>query len=102
FRRTPRSISSFPTRRSSDLATDPRRDLRQGLWLRARAREGRIRPAGVGPARAEPLARAGARRVDPAPRLARAADRGAPDGAAPPDRKSTRLNSSHGSSSYAV
>src|SRR5207245_4464964 len=69
-----RVVHSFPTRRSSDL------------------------PPRCGVQRPHPPERRGARSRDPLPRRGRPVAGGDRGG----DRKSTRLNSSHGSTSYAV
>src|SRR5207245_9004740 len=77
-----RDLHSFPTRRSSDLGQGRERDDR-------------------GPATERPLTRVSGGQRGRA-RVVRA--RALPNGAPPrlQDRKSTRLNSSHGSISYAV
>src|SRR5207248_9817904 len=88
----PRDPPSFPTRRSSDLRADPRtaggsdQDARR-RGDRGERREGRAPNAIVRD------------RPDPGDRVrARPAARGRDH----PDRKSTRLNSSHRTISYAV
>src|SRR5699024_11575945 len=89
----PPALHSFPTRRSSDLApADPRHPgslLPTSAGSRARAvvRQGNQAPAHVGTTRALTVALRPAHCVHS--RL-------------PEDRKSTRLNSSHVSISYAV
>src|SRR5207248_11130607 len=80
--RAHRDLHSFPTRRSSDLGS------RAGARARARPAPRRRRPD-VRRRRGGHLARAHARRRLVLPR-------------APVDRKSTRLNSSHRTISYAV
>src|SRR5207245_8950098 len=94
-----RDLPSFPTRRSSDLA------------VRVRAREARLPARAIAHRRREHLQRVpvpppGAR-VATGPRALAARPPADPPlparrDAAPQDRKSTRLNSSHGSISYAV
>src|SRR5690606_41611943 len=80
------ALHSSPTRRSSDLGT--RRRARQGPGTRDRVRRA-VRPVeGPPPARGDAGAAGRVRGRPPAPRLT--------------DRKSTRLNSSHVKSSYAV
>src|SRR5699024_12408923 len=77
----PRDLHSFPTRRSSDLASAQARRRDRGLAARAQ------------------VVRLPHHRRTRRPRhRARPADRHPPPG----DRKSTRLNSSHVSISYAV
>src|SRR5690606_40547336 len=89
------ALLSFPTRRSSDLGG-------RGLFGKPPGGEdaARERPGGGGrPGRTE------ARRGDRHRRRGRrdpGGPRGRADGAAAGDRKSTRLNSSHVKSSYAV
>src|SRR5207244_11831790 len=92
----PRSLSSlpsFPTRRSSDLAPD-------------RVRVADSRGDGEPPDGGVPTTRGPARLGDPrGPGPAKRDDRAPARRAAgrhPPDRKSTRLNSSHQIISYAV
>src|SRR5699024_11733838 len=91
----PRHLPSFPTRRSSDLLTTRGQLLawtqrsvsataRGQVWSERRER---------GPGRAVPPG------ADP---RHRGDGGGVPRGGHPPDRKSTRLNSSHVSISYAV
>src|SRR5207245_10922970 len=84
-----RSLPTFPTRRSSDLPRgDHRPDRPQDADQRAQlGREGLH-----GRLRGRELADLGERRLRPAE----------PDRGDRADRKSTRLNSSHGSISYAV
>src|SRR5690348_18299145 len=72
-----RAIHSFPTRRSSDLI-----QVRAGIDVALEAEQSRV-------------ARAGGFRVDQGPH-------GGADTVGAGDRKSTRLNSSHPSISYAV
>src|SRR5207248_11602829 len=86
-----RDLPSFPTRRSSDLAR------RTGRRERARS------PAA--PAARSPPSLARARRTRPRPGSASEFDalwRGLEANEQRADRKSTRLNSSHRTSSYAV
>src|SRR5205085_11980986 len=84
-----RDLHSFPTRRSSDLALQPARED-----LRRRHRQGRGEDA-----RRALAARDRARQPgDPPAR----GDGELPRRALQPDRKSTRLNSSHSQISYAV
>src|SRR5207249_11624645 len=85
------ALHSFPTRRSSDLAVRPRRHR---VDRDAVARPGRA---------ALPVLRTLRRMSAPTPRLSRATRLQGEAGARlPRDRKSTRLNSSHVSISYAV
>src|SRR5690606_41133107 len=90
-----RALPSFPTRRSSDLGVHPGRGGRAGA-LRA----GRAPAAADLPVPAVRVAdRAGRGRAEQLrPLRAAGADPGDPQ----PDRKSTRLNSSHVKISYAV
>src|SRR5205814_10372498 len=88
-------VHSFPTRRSSDLVDGPaRRSLEDGLRqdLAERDDHGHVRAELAKPGR--PLGVAQARGLED--RHARATPSGRPD------RKSTRLNSSHLGTSYAV
>src|SRR5689334_11126825 len=97
-RRPPRS-TPFPTRRSSDLGGG---HGRRGAGHVRRARRGAGRPAHALLPAAPPVHQ-GPAGVDP--RQQRGPGRAAaahPGLAAEPDRKSTRLNSSHSSISYAV
>src|SRR5207248_6848558 len=89
----PRHLHSFPTRRSSDL-------LREGIELRLVRHE----PRAPAPACVPAVTRLDPRR-QPAPRHVLAGailPRGTRPAARHQDRKSTRLNSSHRTISYAV
>src|SRR5699024_12776403 len=97
----PRDLHPFPTRRSSDLAVLSSADRSQV----DRELNGKLEDAGD--RRAGALAKAAGYRLDPASAIRRVRGatkdrrvglRPAPD----TDRKSTRLNSSHVSTSYAV
>src|SRR5207248_10658699 len=96
----PHALPSFPTRRSSDLLDRIGGDARE--WLRAQLR-------GAAPLLAAPDLRPAAQTLEQALELRR--DREAQKqaarlepalAAAQADRKSTRLNSSHRTISYAV
>src|SRR5699024_11861349 len=83
----PPSLHSFPTRRSSDLGPPP---------------DGRGPPGGPCPRWCPRAARPRHRSPPDGPRRSRGSSPSAPRGSPAADRKSTRLNSSHVSISYAV
>src|SRR5207245_10011472 len=98
--RPPPALHSSPTRRSSDLRTEVVSPSRVEL-------EGAAAPLAARDHDLPPRERQQACRVavDVGEQVALHAPGQEPDAAAPPparDRKSTRLNSSHGSISYAV
>src|SRR3712207_9022252 len=70
--------------------------------FRSGAEPGELLPAATGPAMAPGPATAGAPACGPGPRVRARADEATAPRAAPGDRKSTRLNSSHANISYAV
>src|SRR5205814_2901247 len=92
----PRDLHSFPTRRSSDLASSRLTPLRFAVWLRLTTHQSRS-PRGR---QSRPMSGAGRsvlRTFTPSlPSLTALSQ------ASLPDRKSTRLNSSHLGISYAV
>src|SRR5207249_7275153 len=90
-----RDLHSFPTRRSSDLGTDLGRNRRPRSAPAAALRGDRRRTA-ARPRRPCTAAADGDTRSGHLPQVARRGED------LQPDRKSTRLNSSHVSSSYAV
>src|SRR5207245_9851432 len=89
--RAPPHLHSFPTRRSSDLTT-----------LDATAPQGTVGAGGVGPIWTAVLVSSTAAGFTGLGLGIKAVSRPKPQNCVVVDRKSTRLNSSHGSISYAV